>query len=511
MEKWNKINQSHVVKIFRDVAYKWWGLDVHFYDKFANATSKEQHYRSPLCSLIHTNKKEAEECLLYGRQNIIELNGSPGNFMCKNCENMKILSLPIVVKGDCIGWLVCSGMQFPISNDQRRETIKRIATIGVSKTDLLESYDGIIISNSHTEEYALSLMKMVVKDISSFIGIHFDEYSTKMEQRLFMESRRNEKYKSIIGTSKSMEMIFNKLDLIENSESPVLILGETGTGKELIATTIHYNSTRRNKAFVIQNCSAFSDTILSSELFGHEKGSFTGAISQKKGIFEIADGGTLFLDEIGDLGIEVQGKLLRVLENGTFYRVGGTEEMEVNVRILTATNKDLSNMVEEVLFRRDLLFRINTLRIEIPPLRQREDDIEPLFFHFLEHYADEKIIGRKRLHPNLIKMLKDHHWAGNIRELKNVVESLITMSSQSDTLEPEHLLLEGSGRTACECQHKSSPVVNKRLSEVVSSADRELVSIVLQKSNWNKTRAARALGTSRASLNRRIEKYNIVK
>ena len=170
----------------------------------------------------------------------------------------------------------------------------------------------------------------------------------------------------------SMKKLFNKLDLIEDSESPVLILGETGTGKELIATAIHYNSVRKDKAFVIQSCSSFSDTILSSELFGHEKGAFTGAVSEKKGIFEIADGGTLFLDEIGDLSIEVQGKLLRVLENGTFYRVGGTDEREVDVRLITATNKDLSKMIEEGLFRRDLLFRINTHRINMPPLKREK-------------------------------------------------------------------------------------------------------------------------------------------
>ncbi len=165
-----------------------------------------------------------------------------------------------------------------------------------------------------------------------------------------------------------MENVFDTLELIKNTESPVLIEGESGVGKELIAAAIHYNSLRKNKMFIIQNCSTFSDTLLSSELFGHEKGSFTGAALEKKGLFEIADGGTLFLDEVGDMSIEDQGKLLRVLENGTFYRVGGVDQKRVDVRIIAATNKELEKQVEKGLFRADLFYRINTIRINIPYL-----------------------------------------------------------------------------------------------------------------------------------------------
>jgi transcriptional regulator with PAS, ATPase and Fis domain len=301
------------------------------------------------------------------------------------------------------------------------------------------------------------------------------------------------------------------LELIENSEGSILLEGETGTGKELIAAAIHYNSVRKDKAFIIQSCSSFSDTILSSELFGHEKGAFTGAVSEKKGLFEIADGGTLFLDEIGDISIDVQGKLLRVLQNGTFYRVGSTVERAVDVRIITATNKDLSKMVEEGLFRRDLFFRINTLRIKIPPLRERKGDIELLFFSFLEHYTgDKKNIGKKGVNPELIKILNDHDWTGNVRELKNTVESLVTMSSNSVTIEPEHLHLDVT-ETASKWPSNGDHGEGKKLKYVLSSSDKEMVMIALQKVNWNKTRAASELGISRASLNRRIEKYMISK
>ncbi len=509
MEKWNKIINSHVVNIFRDIALDWWGLDVRFYDKFGNDVNNGIHFQNPLCSLIQSNKKAAKECLLFRKQIFKDLNESQETFLlCKYYENMKIISLPITVKGDCVGYLVCSGMQFQITNDQREESIRRITSLGFSKTELLKRYDRIRISDSHTEEYVLRLMKMVVKDISFFCGTLFDDDNVK--QAPLVNRSRNGKYKSIIGTSMPMKKIFNKLDLIENTESPVLITGETGTGKELIATAIHYNSVRKDKAFIIQNCSAFSDTILSSELFGHEKGAFTGAVSDKKGLFEIADGGTLFLDEIGDLSIEVQGKLLRALDNGTFYRVGSTVERAVDVRIITATNKDLSKMVEEGLFRRDLLFRINTLRIKIPPLRERRNDIEPLFFSFLEHYSDKKNLDEKWLNPDLIKILKQYDWKGNVRELRNIIESLVTMSGNCATIEPEHLHLNvtkmDSRLPSTEDQGES-----KRLKCFVNSTDKETVRNALQKANWNKTKAAMALGISRASLNRRIEKYLISK
>ncbi|MDR4503346.1 MAG: sigma 54-interacting transcriptional regulator [Candidatus Scalindua sp.] len=510
MEKWNKVINSHVVKIFRNIARDWWGLDTHFYVEFGNCQFNDSQIQNPLCSLIHSNKKAAEGCIVFRTHNLKASNGSQKTFVCKHCENMKIFSVPLIVMGNCFGYLVCSGMQLQLTNDQREESIRRMTSLGLSKTEVLNRYDKIRISDSHTEEYVLRLMKMVAKDVSSFCETLFNEDNIIKKQTLLIDRRRNGKYKGIIGISMSMEKIFDKLDLIEYSESPVLILGETGTGKELIATAVHYNSIRKDKAFVIQNCSSFSDTILSSELFGHEKGAFTGAVTEKKGLFEMADGGTLFLDEIGDLSIDVQGKLLRVLENGTFYRVGGVKEREVDVRVITATNKDLSEMVEAGLFRRDLLFRINTLRIVLPPLRRRREDIEPLFFSFLEYYTDKKNIGGKRLSPDLIKIINEHDWPGNVRELKNTVESLVTMSRRSPTLEPEHLYLEATKAVFKE-PSISGDNESKKLQDVISTADKEMTGFMLQKEKWNKTRAARELGISRASLNRRIEKYNIYK
>ncbi|MGR3318424.1 MAG: sigma 54-interacting transcriptional regulator [Candidatus Anammoxibacter sp.] len=235
------------------------------------------------------------------------------------------------------------------------------------------------------------------------------------------------------------------IHVFANSENPVLIDGETGTGKEFVAAAVHYNSPRRDKIFVIQNCSAFSDILLSSDLFGHEKDSFKGAILDKKGMFEIADGGTLFLDEIGDMNIDVQTKLLRVMEDGTFYTVGGTEQKKVNVRIITVTNKELEKQVEKGLFRKDLFYRINTMHITVPPLRERKDDILLLANYFIEIYAEILNSEKKELSQEVIEQLLEYKWPGNVRELKNFIDRLIIISGRERVIKLTHLPRDARG------------------------------------------------------------------
>ncbi len=296
------------------------------------------------------------------------------------------------------------------------------------------------------------------------------------------------------------------MELIENTESPVLIEGESGTGKELIASAIHYNSFRKNEVIIIQNCSAFSAALLSSELFGHEKGSFTGATLEKKGLFEIADGGTLFLDEIGDMSKEVQGRLLRVLENGTFYRVGGTKQKKVDVRIIVASNKNLKKQVKEGLFRKDLFYRINTFHINISPLRDRKEDILPLLHYFLEASSKIRKEEEKEVSPEVFKVLANHDWPGNVRELKNVVECLITLSGNSKTIELEHVPMEIMQSAY---HYTIDHGGNRKLRDILESTEEEIIRKKLKMMKWNKTVTSRELGISRAGLNRRIARFNI--
>ena len=499
-----------LLRVFREIAHEWWGLDVHFYDKLGNHIDDGVPIRNHLCALIQTKKKTAKDCLLFRIENLKALNTSNKIIDCKCCGNLRAIAVPIIVKENYVGTMVCCGLQLPISNGLLQQSIRKLTRLGFDKMDVVQCYDKINIAKSHNEDDVLKLMKLVALDISAYFKNLLAEKKIKNEQMLLMDWKRNGKYKSIIGKSTPMQKIFCKLELIENSENPVLIEGETGTGKELIAAAVHYNSIFRDKPFIIQNCSAFSDEILSSELFGHEKGSFTGAITEKKGLFEIADGGTLFLDEIGDISMKIQGKLLRVLENGTFYRVGGTEEKRVDVRLVTATNKDLTILVKEGLFRKDLLYRINSLRLTMAPLRERKEDIVPLFYSFIEHYTKTKNIVKKDISPDLIKLLAGYDWPGNVRELKNVVESLFTMSGDGKSIESEHLpseILEVSFLEQSIRKHRRS----NRLRDVLNNIDKELTEKVLLKAKWNKTVAARELGISRASLNNRIEKFNIQK
>jgi len=246
----------------------------------------------------------------------------------------------------------------------------------------------------------------------------------------------------MIGKSKPMQSLYALLDKIKFADSTVMIQGENGTGKELIAKSIHYNSQRKDKNFVIQNCSAFNDNLLESELFGHVKGSFTGALKDKKGLFEIADKGTFFLDEIGDTSPQMQVKLLRVIQEGTFTPVGSTEMRKVDVRIIAATNKNLREMVEQGTFREDLYYRLNVINIRVPPLRERKEDIPVLVEAFLAKNAETSNKPKKQLMGRAVEKLYDYPWPGNVRELQNEIERLCVLTGDDAKIDTKFFLLK---------------------------------------------------------------------
>lgn len=369
---WDKIIESRVVDTFRNICYKWWCIDIQFYDEYGICKSKNLPFQNPFCHLMHSKTNGAKHCYRNYKKYRKELSKSLKPFIYNCHSGLDVIAVPLFVKDRYVGAIVGSGIKLSkIKNPGQQIDIMRLTTFGFDKADLEQSYNKLKPINKHREAYIIDFMELVATDVMAFYELLQEKEELSKRQRTLRDSAHSEKYKGIIGTSRSMKKIFTLLDLIEESESPVLIEGETGTGKELIAAAIHYNSPRRDKMFVIQNCSAFSDSLLSSELFGHEKGSFTGAISEKKGLFDIADKGTLFLDELGDMNLEAQARLLRVLENGTFCRVGGTEQKKVDIRIIAATNKELSNQIKKGLFRKDLFYRINTFHIDLPP-SQRE-------------------------------------------------------------------------------------------------------------------------------------------
>ena len=302
----------------------------------------------------------------------------------------------------------------------------------------------------------------------------------------------------LIGNCREMQQIYEQVRQVAPSDATVLIRGSSGTGKELLARAIVGLSPRRDKPFVILNCAALPEALVESELFGHEKGSFTGANARRIGRAEAADGGTLFLDEIGEISPETQIKLLRVLESRSFERVGGTETIKVDVRVVAATNRDLKKMVAEHTFREDLYYRLAVVTLELPPLRERRMEIAPLAGKFVAEFARENNRPELKIAPELLKKLEAHPWPGNIRELRNCLESMVVLSS-GDTLTPDDLP-EHFGAA------ELLPAESAPAEGTLESNERELIAKALEHSNGNITQAAKELGISRRTLHRKLAK-----
>lgn len=308
----------------------------------------------------------------------------------------------------------------------------------------------------------------------------------------------------IVGTSKKMQKILKMIGKIAPKDTTVLLEGESGTGKEVIADAIHRHSNRSNEPFIKVNCGALPDSLLESELFGHEAGAFTGANQLRLGRFELADGGTIFLDEVNALAPPTQIKLLRVLQNFTFERVGGEETLETDARVIAATNKNLKKEVKNNNFREDLFYRLNVLNISIPPLRERLDDIEPLTKYFLKKYAQNKDIY---LSDEAIEYLKSYHWPGNVRELENTIERA-TVLMNGTVLERKDLSisLKADLSNIYESHTKDG---NIPMQKIVQSVEKDLIMKGLHRTNWNKTKAAKLLGINRRLLYSKIDQYDI--
>ena len=309
-------------------------------------------------------------------------------------------------------------------------------------------------------------------------------------------------FRNIVGTSKEMRDVYEQIAQVAPSGATVLIRGESGTGKELVAHAIHYNSPRSSKPFVKVNCAALPESLIESELFGHEKGAFTGAVARKRGRFELAEGGTLFLDEIGDLSPAMQVKLLRALQEREFERVGGTETIKVNVRLITATNVNLEQAVSDGRFRSDLYYRLNVFSIYLPPLRERKTDILLLADHFLEKYGRQNGKRIKRISTPAIDMLMTYHWPGNVRELENVVERA-TLVCEGNVIHGYHLpptlqTAEGSGT-----------VTKMSLDQAVNAFEKDMIQDALKTTRGNRARAARLLDTTERILGYKVKKYEI--
>lgn len=321
--------------------------------------------------------------------------------------------------------------------------------------------------------------------------------------RLRQELKTRFNIHNMIGSSNAIQQVYRLIEQVTDSMATVLIRGESGTGKDLVAHAIHYNSVRANKPFIKVNCTALPDTLLESELFGHEKGAFTDAAERKLGRFERAQGGTIFLDEIGDFSVNLQIKLLRVIQFKEFERVGGTETIKTNVRIIVATNKNLEEQIKQGLFREDLYYRINVFPIYLPPLRERKDDIMQLADYFLEKLAAENNKNILRISTPAIEMLTRYHWPGNVRELENCIERAVLLCD-GDVIRSEHL------PPSLQMVNKAQPAAARSMVETIENLEKELIVDALKKTGGQQRRAAIELGITERMLGYKIKRYGIL-
>ena len=314
-------------------------------------------------------------------------------------------------------------------------------------------------------------------------------------------------FENIVGKSETMLRLFDLVAQVAPSRSTVLIQGESGTGKELIAKAIHAHSPRRDKPFIPVNTGAVPSDLLESTLFGHERGAFTSAVAAKKGLFEVADGGTLFLDEIGTMRMDMQAKILRVLQDRRFMHVGGTQEIQVDIRIVAATNVNLEQAVQEGRFREDLFYRLNVISLELPPLRSRKEDIPLLANHYLKFYAEENGFPPPELAPEALRLMMDYEWPGNVRELENAMERGVVLSN-GPTLTPELLPTQLRGNTFSTALLEQRP--DASLFDVIEDIERRIIADRLERCNWNQTEASEFFRIPLSTLNQKIKRLNIV-
>ncbi len=343
----------------------------------------------------------------------------------------------------------------------------------------------------------------LLADIRGAIGQHRVEIENIHLKRAL---KQRYSFENIIGKSEPMQAVLDLVGQVAPSRSTILVQGESGTGKELIAKAIHSHSPRRDKPFVPVHTGAVPSDLLESTLFGHVKGAFTSAIASKKGLFEIANGGTLFLDEIGTMALDTQAKLLRVLQDRKFMLVGGVQELQVDVRIVAATNADLRQAVREGRFREDLFYRLNVITIDLPPLRNRKEDIPLLVAHCLKRFCEENQLPLRTISSETMRALIDHSWPGNVRELENVIERCVVLSTDQTIpreLLPDHLTGRSYEATLLERNPDAS------LFEIVDQFEKHIITDRLEHCNWNQTEAAEAFRIPLSTLNQKIKRLNI--
>lgn len=519
MIKWEEIGKLHVIAKLEHILNKWFGVESLYIDSQCRVHSdqlgKDYVFKSFFLklqlSLPHGHqlfKQDIEKAY----EDAVELN-KPTLVFESSFPHVKGVIARVESEGEVLGAV----FGFPFLLDTITESeVKELKKClmkdhGVVEADAEAAIKSMKRLATDDLEYLVELVDLVSDEIETF-----NSEITKREERILeLNSELGDKYRyhMMIGKSKAMQKIYGLLEKISTSESSILIQGENGTGKELIAKAIHFSSPRKDSQFLAVNCSAFNDNLLDSELFGHVKGAFTGAVKDKKGLFEVASGGTLFLDEIGDTGLSMQVKLLRVLQEGTFLPVGASVPRKCDVRILAATNRDLKEMMKKGEFREDLYYRINVINVNLPSLKERQEDIPLLMDHFLKKRCDEQGVPMKTFSKKCMEKMLDYPWPGNVRELENEVERLVVLAGDDKMITPDLL----SQRILDHGQSANGPSVsrgintNGSLKEALEELEKIMIHEGLKRCNFNKSKLSKELGISRASLISKVDKYGLDK
>ena len=519
MINWEELKHIHVIRKLQQIIGQWFYAEVFFLDERGairnyDPYDRQREFKNSICGNLLPKESGREMLTQFFREvsdqfsQKAELHWlSPGPLGFD-----QFFAAKVILDGEYLGSVVAyCHLQTGVEPTQLDKAVKIIESRGMD-VELFKEAVLKLKPLTHSEaKYFYELVDLVSQEISAF---HTE--ISKREARIHALSNQLENrysYNQMIGKSKPMQELYSLLDKVSSSEATVLVQGDNGTGKELIARSVHFNSPRKNNAFVTVNCSAFNENLLDSELFGHMKGSFTGAIRDKKGLFEAAHQGTLFLDEVGDMSLSMQVKLLRVLQAGTLTPVGSTDERKVDVRVIAATNRDLKAMIEEGSFREDLYYRINVINIQVPALRDRKEDIPVLADHFLLKSCKDKAVPMKQITSRAMEKIYDYQWPGNIRELENEIERLVVLSGSEPKVGPE--LLSPRIREALAGATGGSKGAGfkfaGRLKDAMEELEKTMIKEGLRRTKWNKSKLAKELGISRAGLIMKVEKYGLDK
>lgn len=510
---WHEFDNLHVIKRLRELIKSFWNVQVHFTDEkgLLRGVQDGKFFSplNPISSVITGDDRGFAATMKTVKQTSIEAAYAKKAKMVKNEIGFSTLLVPIRVKDTFLGCAFADGfIEKSGEKEQKRQIANSLERMFPEKaSSLMKHLDEIPSLTEKDINHLTELTETVVNEML----IAYANLSDQKQKVTKLKDALGTRYTfdKMIGKSSVMQDLYRLLDRVCDAEVTVLIQGENGTGKELIAKALHYNSKRSSSNFMVVNCGAFNENLLESELFGHVKGSFTGAVRDKKGLFESADGGTLFLDEIGDTVLAMQVKLLRVLQEGTFTPVGSTELKRANVRVVAATNKDLQKMVQEGTFREDLYYRLNVINVRVPPLRERKEDILLLVDHFLKKYAKKYGGKQKKVDKNCFEQLLDHNWPGNVRELENEIERLCVLSGEKEQLTADSLSTRI--QEATKTNTPSGIRIEGKLKEALEELEKEMIVQGLKRTKYNKSQLAKQLGISRAGLIMKVDKYGLDK